>query len=269
MKYLETLMEKLRKRSLSFGYTCDGCGKEVFNYQAQPFCDSCEQKMPKNITERCEKCGRKTVTGGVCWNCKQKSPSFTKGVSPFVYKGKIAELVNRLKNGDRYLSYFFGKKMTESLLENYPQISEFDRGRYALNDENKTKSLLVLPVPLYITDEKRRGYNQALDLAKAVYEEPKKRGYSVFMDEETLLKVKSTQSQKKLTLFERAENLVGVFHVHKRTEVKNRTILLIDDIMTTGATGDECAARLKGAGAKEVVFLTLASLPELKPKAEN
>ena len=89
------------------------------------------------------------------------------------------------------------------------------------------------------------------------------------MDEETLLKVKSTQSQKKLTLFERAENLVGAFHVHKRTEVKNRIILLIDDIMTTGATGDECAARLKGAGAKEVFFLTLASLPELKPKVEN
>jgi predicted amidophosphoribosyltransferase len=60
------------------------------------------------------------------------------------------------------------------------------------------------------------------------------------------------------------ENASGAYHVHKRAFCKGRTILLIDDIMTTGATGSECAKLLLGAGAKEVYFLVAAATPEKK-----
>ena len=71
-------------------------------------------------------------------------------------------------------------------------------------------------------------------------------------------------SRRDLNFSGRLENASGAYHVHKRTACKNKTILLIDDIMTTGATGSECARVLFAAGAAEVVFLTAAALPERK-----
>ena len=62
----------------------------------------------------------------------------------------------------------------------------------------------------------------------------------------------------------RRENVAGAYHVHKRTVCRDRRILLIDDIITTGATTSECADRLFGAGAKEVYVLAIGALPERK-----
>ena len=82
------------------------------------------------------------------------------------------------------------------------------------------------------------------------------------LDTETLIKKRETMQQKHLTEQERAQNLKGAFHVHKRKLVQDKTIILVDDVMTTGATGSECARTLMNAGAKAVVFLSVASLPE-------
>jgi predicted amidophosphoribosyltransferase len=62
----------------------------------------------------------------------------------------------------------------------------------------------------------------------------------------------------------RMENVAGAYHVHQRKECRGRTIVLVDDIMTTGATGSECASRLQSADAAAVVLLVSAALPEQK-----
>ena len=116
--------------------------------------------------------------------------------------------------------------------------------------------------------KKERGYNQAAELAIAVYARLRSSGLEAELDTGVLCKRREASPQKQLGYVARAENVAGLFHVHKRSACKGRTVVLVDDIMTTGATGSECArvlknaARLLGAGAKTVYFLIAAALPE-------
>ena len=232
--------DRIRALFARFGYTCDGCGGEVFDYPNRRLCADCEAAMERNDGKTCEKCGRKTRSEGVCLACKGNLPHFGKALSPFVYEGVAASLVNRLKNGDRYLANLFSEELAAKI-----------------SKTEQVEGALVTCVPL--TEEKLRfrGYNQADELAKLVAEK-----LGLEYDEEILIKTKETPPQKNTTGEERRENVSGAYRVVKRKTVRGKTIYLIDDIMTTGATGSECARVLKNAGAKEVVFLTVCSLKE-------
>ena len=117
-----------------------------------------------------------------------------------------------------------------------------------------------------MTDKKReeRGYNQAELLAERVTKYLQEEGISAVCDFEVLEKKRETSQQKHLGASARKANVRGAYHVHKRTFCKGKTVVLIDDIMTTGATGGECARLLKGAGASYVYFLTAAARAERK-----
>jgi competence protein ComFC len=173
-------------------------------------------------------------------------------------------MINRLKNGNRRLAYYFGEEMAKTLIGEIPALEEYKAGRYATNDNTEKAPLLVLFVPATLKSQKERGYNQARDLAESVFCQLKTSGYAVEMDEEVLEKRKETPQQKHMHFHERAENIAGAYHVHKRTVCKDRTIVLVDDIMTTGATGDEISKRLLGAGARQVLFLAATAMPEEK-----
>lgn len=257
-------LEKLRKRADEIGYTCDGCGVEIFNYPVQRLCDECTASLSRNEKHRCAKCGRQTVTEGMCLVCKHHAPAFSCGISPFVYRSKTAGLVNRMKNGNRRLACFFGEKMADVLLEELQKERADMAGRYATNENITEKPLLVVYVPATDKSRRARGYNQARDLAEAVIKRLRVRGVAVEFGDDVLQKKKETEPQKHMHFKERAENIAGAYHVHRRAACKDRTIVLVDDIMTTGATGDEIAKRLFGAGAKEVVFLVAAAMAEQK-----
>ena len=257
--------DKLRKRASKSGFGCDICKAELFDYPTHRICSACKEALLYNDGHTCAKCGRKGVTEGVCLSCKSHVPAFDIGASPFVYRGMTASLVNRIKNGERRLAYFFGEELAQCCMGRFPELkTQFDIGRYALNEETAPQKLLILPVPL--TEERRyeRGYNQSREIALVFTDELNRLGISAELDEETLIKRRETLAQKKLGYAARMQNAAGAYHVHKRKFCKDRTIILIDDIMTTGATGGECARVLKHAGAKTVYFLTLASLPENK-----
>lgn len=248
MRFFDRLTKYLRDRSAARGYTCDACGKEVFEYPAHRLCRECEDGLSFNASRACEKCGRRTLAEGLCLACKAHPPAFTKGLSPFVYIGETAGLINRLKNGSRRLAYYFGEKMTDTLL------SALEQG----------EPVLVLPVPTTREKRRERGYNQAEALAEVVHARLQENGVCSSLDPDTLWCKEESAAQKYLTAAERRKNARRKYHLHKRKICRGKSVVLVDDIMTTGATGDACASLLLRAGAKTVYFLTAAALPERK-----
>ena len=167
-------------------------------------------------------------------------------MSPFVYIGNTASVVVRIKNGNRRLSRFFGERMAEFFDENALILGK----------------VIILPVPMTEKRIKRRGYNQALDLAEVVHEELLRLGYDAELYADALIKRREAPPQKRLSMRERRANMQGVYRLQRRSILKDRTVIIVDDIMTTGATGDVCAKLCKNAGAKRVYFLTSAAAPE-------
>ena len=253
--FLEKIKEKLRRADFDIGFTCDNCGRELFNYPLQRICDDCFSLMENNDGRVCPKCGRQTKAEGVCWTCKRMLPKFDRGYSPFVYRGETAAFVNKMKNGAPRLAYYFGERMAEYFLDRYDRKELFseDKGELAF---------LVVPIPLSKSKERERGYNQAKLLAWTVKEFLQRKGYRATMNETLLIKRKEVKQQKHLHYKERFENAAISYSVAKRKDCKNAIILLVDDILTTGATSGECGRKLLSAGAYEVLFLCAAAKEE-------
>ena len=111
------------------------------------------------------------------------------------------------------------------------------------------RAAVTVPVPLHRSRVRERGFNQALDLARHI-------GLPICP---ALERVKRTQSQTRLHASERTDNVTGAFRVTRRGHtLRDATILLVDDVRTTGATLDACAAALKDAGVGAVYALTAA-----------
>ncbi len=109
----------------------------------------------------------------------------------------------------------------------------------------------VVPIPLSIKGLRERGFNQSLLLSKVISDNRK---IPLLMDR--LVKIRETPPQIGLSAKERSKNLKGAFSMKKN--VQGMKLLLVDDVMTTGATARECARQLLKAGADEVAVLTLA-----------
>ena len=121
-----------------------------------------------------------------------------------------------------------------------------------------------MPVPITFAKLRERGYNQAERLAEVVSARLTAHGFDVEFIADVLEKRRETAPQKTKSFYERKENVAGAFFVHKRKVCKDKIVVLVDDVMTTGATGSACAEKLKNAGAKRVIFLTATALEELK-----
>ncbi len=243
-------VRKVRFWLLDRGYTCDACGVELFDYPQNRLCESCQEKLRKAEGTVCEKCGRKTLTQGVCQTCKSCLPIFSRGFAPYVYKAECASVVNRIKTGAPRLAYHFGERMAEYFADRYKPSTE--------------EEISLVPVPVTKRRLRTRGYNQAQRLAIAVGKRLVELGFKVEIRKDFLVKRRETPMQKHMNAKQRRENVSGAYQIRKRKNCKGKKILLIDDIITTGATASECAKRLMSAGATEVLLLVAAALPERK-----
>lgn len=166
-----------------------------------------------------------------CAQCLKKHPPFSRVINYGLYEGVIAEAINQLKfHSIKRLAKPFGKLLLSL------DIPSADG---------------IVPVPLSIKGLRERGFNQSLLIARVI---AKKKKFPLFMD--ILLKEKETPPQIGLSARERLLNLKGVFKV--KGNINGKRLLLIDDVMTTGATVTECSKVLMKGGAKEVIVLTLA-----------
>ncbi|MBR5230349.1 MAG: ComF family protein [Firmicutes bacterium] len=118
------------------------------------------------------------------------------------------------------------------------------------------KADLIVPVPMFKEKEKERGFNQAAKMARHLASYMKKQQCS-----DMLLRRRATAAQRSITGAERYANMEGAFWVNPRREgdLKGKTVILVDDVYTSGATAHHCGAALKKAGAAEVHFLGLAT----------
>lgn len=225
---LKAIADSLFPRNI----TCDICGRETFD--GSNLCPQCAMTVTKNDGSCCPVCGRKTQSDGLCLECKAHIPAYDRAVSALVYSDGGMRLVLKFKRGGAYLKTYFA-----DLLE--PKCRQFEGADG------------ICFIPMTTRAERRRGYNQAELIAKELAERLNLPILPV------LQKVKETEEQKSLTKKERADNIKGCFSAHK-SEVKDKSFILVDDVMTTGTTAEEAAALLKKKGAKAVYFACAASV---------
>ncbi len=156
----------------------------------------------------------------------------------FFDKTPIQDLLHELKyNGKFRVGIFIGEEIYETQKE---KLLSWDID-------------FIIPVPLYSLKKAERGYNQSYFIAKGISNKLK-----VPVAEEFLKRNRHTQSQTKLNIEQRKENMKSAFEVKKQNKLKDKNFLLIDDVITTGATITECARELKNKGAKNVYAVCAA-----------
>ena len=225
------MLSKLARSALDlvFPIHCAGCGHE-----GVIICGQCVDGLDKLIQPYCRVCAAPGVSGLCRW-CSQSPRGFDCLRSPFLFEGPVRGAIHRLKyKGERAAAGLLAELMAEYLERNPASVDA------------------LVPTPLHPGRLRSRGYNQSALLAREI---GKRVNLPVL--EDLLVRVSNprpqveTQSQQ-----ERRENVADNFEC--RADATGLTVLLIDDVATTGSTLSECATALKAAGAVRVHALTLA-----------
>lgn len=215
---------------LLFQERCGGCGR----WGNSPMCRACEATWPVLPTARCAGCAGPLAPG--CADCDRLKPSFTGTVAVGAYAGVLREALHALKyHRQRHLAAYFAERLAAA--------PDFPPGPW-----------LVVPVPTSAARLKARGYNQAALLGRAIARR-RRLPYA-----EPLRRIQETAPQHALTRQARLENLAEAFACDP--SVAGRRVLLIDDVMTSGATVQWATLALLAAGASEVrVAVVARTLP--------
>ena len=218
-------------------FTCNFCGDEIFADDKNATCDKCKSTLPFCSGNICKTCGDVIENEArYCESCKYETRFFKFNHSAFLYDDKIANAIRQFKfdNAKYWYSCFAG-----FLFDVYKKYN------YDCD--------IICYVPMHQKRQRQRGYNQSELIATRLGEL-----LNIKVSCENLVKIKDTKNQVDLNFKQRKENLCDAFFVIDKSEFKNKNVLLVDDVYTTGSTLNNCALKLKKAGAKEVYCLTVA-----------
>jgi len=237
---------------------CAWCGV-VLDMGRRHFCGDCDGKLSRIGTFSCRRCGSQvaphSVTQRGCAACRGLPFQFERAVAPFRYEGRIRDLILLFKLGRRAeLAYVLGPLLCDYLAEG------------GLSQDVD----LIVPVPLHWRRRVQRGFNQARLLALEIGTR-----FGVPVAPRALRRLRYTLTQTALTSLNRRANVRDAFAVRATKaghgilrqavarargaiDLLGRRILLVDDVMTTGATVNECARVLRRAGADRVLVAVLA-----------
>ncbi len=213
-----------------FPARCIGCQR-----RGTALCGGCRPELPYLPAGVCQRCAALRGPRGVCRGCSQLSPALGRIRAPFAYEraARTAVLTLKFKSG-RYLVQLMGELLRAELARQPVQAD------------------LVVPVPLAQARLRQRGFNQALLLATEVAQTV----HGVVQAD--ALNRGERAAQQTLGAAERLVNLQGSVTCARPAEIKARSVLLVDDVVTTGATLSACADALADAGARRITAITFA-----------
>lgn len=205
-------------------------------------CLECWGKIRRNLPPFCCRCGRhlEKPVKNICPKCIKKHLHFDRAFSPCVYEGVLKELIHafKYKNKD-YLGTALSRLMIEFIKEYNLPLDIID---------------FIIPMPLHKARFREREFNQAGILSNYIAANFNKELSGGF-----LLRHRLTRTQTGVADEKRFLNVKGSFSLNRKAGIKGKNILLVDDVLTTGATSSEAAYILKEAGANIVFVLTLAN----------
>ncbi len=228
-----------------FPRRCAVCRRAIPSSESGAICGTCWTAIARIEGPQCPVCGSPFRSDAAlshspthrCGACREAPPSFTRAVSAGLYEGVLAEAIR----GCKY----------RNIVKLIPALSPLLRP--ALDALPAADA--VVPVPLHPRRLRQRGFNQSLLLAAWV-----SRSVERPLWPDALRRIRWTEPQITLDRAQRRSNVRGAFRVRRPRQVKGRRVILVDDVYTTGATANECARVLRGAGAEEVYVVTLARM---------
>lgn len=214
---------------------CLLCGAAIAATEEDlPICAACGADLPRLPPEHCPVCALPTAEGETCGACLGKSPSFDATLAPLIYAFPVDRLAQALKYHHRLaLAGWLGHLLADEL------------------DRMQTRPDLIVPMPLHPRRLAERGFNQALELAR-----PLSRLSGIPLDWTAVARNLDTPPQASLPWQARKKNVRGAFLCMQ--DLTGRHVLVVDDVMTTGATLNELARSLKVRGAARVTNIVVA-----------
>lgn len=234
--------------SALFPSDCRLCQATLANVSRLPVCEACInciEPLPESV---CRLCGDLLPVGfqsseKLCPECAFEAPGYERAVAYGPYISGLRELIHLLKYQQmRPAASVLGRMLAD-----------------AAGTLNLQGEVTVIPVPLHASKLKTRGYNQSDLIARAALPLLQQReGATYALEAVAMKRRRETPSQVGMSRADRAENLRGAFAVTVPAMVRDKQVLLVDDVLTTGATVNECTRVLKRAGAKRVWVATVA-----------
>jgi len=221
--------------NILFPQSCPICGSSSINHKIAPICLGCWQDISPYNGTMCSRCGKPLIsdTATICGDCIKDEPPFRYAKSYGLYEGGLEVAIKEMK-------YHGVKRLSLSLSELLLQLP-------------MPSVDAIIPVPLHGRRLRERGFNQSALIAKGI----SKRLHRPLLIN-TLIRTRYTVPQVTLTAREREKNIKGAFSINNSEDIQGKDIMLIDDVLTTGATVRECSKMLKKAGAGDIYVITLA-----------
>jgi competence protein ComFC len=237
-------------KELLYPRRCLACQKSLKTHSGidNLICAQCWQSIKRNTPPFCHSCGRhleprqikREFHRKICSLCIKQPLGFDRAYSPCQYEGVIKELIHLFKYQQKeYLGKPLSSLMAEFIAQYQLPIEYFDA---------------IVPIPLHPVRMREREFNQTEILGRYLAQ-----ACSKPLDNSILTRQRPTKTQTELIGPQRFENVAQCFAVTQGERIRGKSILLIDDVLTTGATASEAAKTLKNAGAGIVFTLTLAN----------
>lgn len=204
-------------------------------------CPVCREELPLVTSPLCHICGIPFAGAGndhICGRCQTHPPHFDSARAQLLYEGAARDMLHSFKYQHkthlrRPLALLTLEGLTDYIVGKAPDI--------------------IVPVPLHRSRLRNRGFNQAVLLGDVFSS-----SLSIPMLLNGLVRTRQTEPQIELSAEQRRNNVKGAFTSAKPADIKGKRVLLLDDVMTTGSTVDECSRELKKAGASSVLVITAA-----------